>query len=51
MSDSTFWFLVILAFAGFATVIIEWGYRKKYPPTTKEHDRLMREIRRHDNDD
>lgn len=52
MTDSEFWFVIVLIAAGFFLMFfIEWLYRKTEPHPSKEeqdkHNQLMKEIEKH----
>lgn len=51
MSDSAFWFVMVLVAGGFMLICIEAAWRKDHrreQAPDESHERLMRELRRHD---
>jgi hypothetical protein len=53
MSTGAFWFIMVLLLAAGLVVLVEWLWRKieiEDDVQKKEHDQLMKEIRRHKDD-
>lgn len=54
MAEGKMWFILAILLAAFVVMLIEWLYRRFDPSqdeqAKKEHEALMKEIRRHKNE-